>query len=326
MNGAALRAAWHPVCYGDALKGEPLAATLLDERLVIWRDAAGKAHALRDRCVHRGTALSLGRVENDRIVCAYHGWQFGTDGQCRHIPQFEDPSRVPQRACVPAFRCMEQLGLVWVALEEPRWPVPAVPEFADVRWHVVQTGPFAWNASASRQLENFTDFGHFPFVHQGLLGDPSKAVVAPHEVAIEGAVVRYAYGRPDQANTEKMPVFAAEEKKDSTRRTRYAIHLPFTIVEYIDWGGADGMVYLFVSQPVSEAKCIGYCLVARNYNTDQPDTVMQEFERTIFAQDQRIIESQAPAAVPFAADDELHLAFDKVALAYRRAMREQGLA
>jgi phenylpropionate dioxygenase-like ring-hydroxylating dioxygenase large terminal subunit len=322
----ALRSVWHPVGYGAELTDAPRSVTLLDERIVLWRDGEGVARALRDACVHRGTALSLGRVDGGTIVCPYHGWRFGTDGRCRHIPQLPDPARVPSRAAVPAYRCEERDGLLWVALEAPRWPVPDIPEFADPRWRVVRTGPFEWNADASRQLENFTDFGHFPFVHEGLLGDPANAVVAPYPVETEGHVVRYAYGRPDQANTAALPVFAAAERKDSTRRTRYAIHLPYTIVEHIDWGGTDAMVYLFVAQPVRAGRCIGYCLVARNYNLDQPDALMQEFERTIFGQDQRIVESQRPPVVPFESDAELHLAFDKVALAWRRAMRDNGFA
>jgi vanillate O-demethylase monooxygenase subunit len=323
---SALRRVWHPVGYSADLAGTPRSATLLDERIVLWRDGAGLAHALRDACVHRGTALSLGRVDGETIVCPYHGWRYGADGKCRHIPQLSDPARVPTRAVVPAYRCEERHGLVWVALEDPRWPLPEIPEFGDPRWRVVRTGPFEWNADASRQLENFTDFGHFAFVHEGLLGDPANAVVAPYEVQTEGHVVRYAYGRPDQPNTERLPVFAAEERKDATRRTRYAIHLPYTIVEHIDWGATDAMVYLFAAQPVSAGRCIGYCSVGRNYNLDQPDEVMQAFERTIFEQDRRIVESQLPSSVPFEPDAELHLAFDKVALAWRRAMREQGLA
>jgi len=326
MNANALRAAWHPVSYSADLRGAPRAAVLLDEPIVLWRDAGGRARAMRDRCVHRGTALSLGRVEQGAIVCPYHGWRFDPEGRCVHVPQLDDPARVPAKACVPAYRCEERLGLVWVSLEAPRWAVPEVPEFADPAWRVVRTGPFAWNAHASRQLENFTDFGHFAFVHEGLLGDPAKPVVAQHEVAIDGPVVRYAYGRPDQPNTGKLPVFAAEDRKSETRRTRYAIHLPFTLVEHIDWGGTDGMVYVFVSQPVGASRCIGYCLVARNYNLDQPEAVMQEFERTIFGQDQRIIESQPDGPVPLDGDAELHMAFDKVAIAYRRALREQGFA
>jgi len=321
-----LRRCWHPVGYSCGLDRGPRATTLLDEPLVLWRDSAGAAHAFRDVCVHRGTALSLGAVEGDEIVCAYHGWRYRGDGACTAIPQLPDPTRVPARASAVLYRCVERYGLVWVALEEPRWHLPEVPELDDPAWRVVPTGPFAWRADASRQVENFTDFGHFAFVHRGLLGDPAKPVVAAHEVVSDGHVLRYAYGRPDQPNTAAFPVFAAKERKDETRRTRYALHLPYTIVEHIDWGGADGMVYLFASQPVSADRCVGYCLVGRNYNLDQSDEVMQDFERTIFGQDQRVVESQRPDHVPFDLAAELHLTFDAVAVAYRRAMRAQGLA
>jgi vanillate O-demethylase monooxygenase subunit len=321
---SALRRCWHPVGYAEELTGAPRATVLLGEPLVLWRDSAGGVHAFRDVCVHRGTALSLGAVEGDEIVCPYHGWRYRGDGACTAIPQLAEPSRVPARARAMAYRCVERYGILWAALDDPRWPVPDVPELDDPAWRVVRTGPFAWRSDASRQVENFTDFAHFAFVHRGLLGDPARPVVAPHEVMADGPVLRYRYGRPDQPNTEAFPVFAAGERKDEMRRTRYALHLPYTIVEHIDWGGAEGMVYFFASQPVSAERCVGYCLVARNYNLDQADAVMQEFERTIFGQDQRIVESQRPAQVPFDLAAELHLTFDAVAVAYRRAMRAHG--
>ena len=54
--------------------------------------------------------------------------------------------------------------------------------------------------------------------------------------------------------------------------------------------------------------------------------MLQEFENTIFNQDQVVVESQRPEQVPFDLADELHMKFDAVAVAYRRAMRTQGLA
>jgi phenylpropionate dioxygenase-like ring-hydroxylating dioxygenase large terminal subunit len=325
-RNAALRPCWHPVAYAADVTTAPRATTLLDEPLVLWRDTRGAAHAFRDVCVHRGTALSLGRVEGDEIVCAYHGWRYGGDGACTAIPQLAEPARVPARARAIAHTAVERFGLVWVALEPPRWPLPEVPELESAAWRTVRTGPFGWACDASRQVENFTDFGHFAFVHPGLLGDPGRAVVASHEVQTDGHVLRYAYGRPDAPNTDAFPVFAAEARKDETRRTRYALHLPYTIVEHIDWGASDGLVYFFASQPVTAERCIGYCLLARNYNLEQPDAVLQAFERTIFGQDQRVVESQRPERVPFDLTAELHLTFDAVAVAYRRAMRAHGLA
>lgn len=324
----ALRRCWHPVAYAADVAGAPRGADLLGCPLVLWRDSRGAVHAFDDLCVHRGTALSRGQVRGDELVCAYHGWRYGVGGACTFIPQLAEPTQVPARARAVTRACQERYGLVWVALEEPRWPLPEVPELEDRAWKVVRTGPFAWRCDASRQVENFTDFGHFAFVHPGLLGDPDQPVVAPYEVRVEGPVLRYDYARPDSKNTDDFPVYAEGGRQADRRLTRYALHLPFTIVEHIGWqcqGSSEAMVYFFASQPVALDRCIGYCLVARNYNLDQPDGVMQEFERVIFGQDQQVVESQRPEAVPFDLAAELHLRFDAVAVAYRRAMQGNGL-
>jgi vanillate O-demethylase monooxygenase subunit len=72
--------------------------------------------------------------------------------------------------------------------------------------------------------------------------------------------------------------------------------------------------------------CAGYLVIARNYDRDRPVKVLRDFEDTIFEQDRRIVESQRPEKVPFDLAEEMHLKFDAVAVAYRRAMRQQGLA
>lgn len=322
----ALRSCWHPVAYArDVPSGAPVAVDLLGEPVVLWRDSAAAVHAFRDVCIHRGTALSLGSVQGDEIVCAYHGWRYATGGVCTAIPQLADPTRVPAKARVAAFRCVERFEIVWVALDEPRWPLPEVPEFDDGRWKLVLTGPFSWRCDASRQIENFTDFGHFPWVHPGLLGDPSRPEVPDHDVRTEGHVLHYQVVRPEAPNSEDFPVFANAEAVKPERRSRYELHLPYTLVLRLGWGGAEGMIYFFTCQPQSDDRTAGYLVIGRNYNLDQPDTVLQDFEDVIFDQDKRIVESQRPERVPFDLADELHLRFDAVAVAYRRAMRAQRL-
>ena len=281
---------------------------------------------MSDLCVHRGTALSLGSVRGDEIMCPYHGWRYRGDGRCVAIPQLEDPSRVPAKARVAAFRAQERYGLIWAALEEPRWPLPEVPELEDSGWTVVTAGPYAWQCDAARQVENFTDFGHFPWVHPGLLGDPGRPVVPTHQVRADGNVLRYEIVRPEAPNSEDFPVFGNEQAGPPERRSRYELHLPYTIVLRLGWGGQRGMVYFFASQPAAADRCAGYVIIGRNYNMSQPDQVIREFEDTIFGQDQVVVESQRPERVPFDLAAELHLRFDAVAVAYRKAMREQGLA
>jgi phenylpropionate dioxygenase-like ring-hydroxylating dioxygenase large terminal subunit len=322
----ALRACWHPVGFAAGLAGEPAHADLLGEPLVIWRGSDGGVRAMSDLCVHRGTALSLGSVQGDEIVCPYHAWRYRADGRCVAIPQLADPSRVPARARVAAFRAQERYGLIWVALEEPRWPLPEVPELETGDWTVVTAGPYAWECDAARQVENFTDFGHFPWVHPGLLGDPSRPVVPRHEVRTEGHVLHYTIVRPEAANSDEFPVFGNEQAGPPERRSRYELHLPYTITLRLGWGGEKGMVYFFASQPVSAGRCAGYVVIGRNYNLDQSEAVIRDFEDTIFGQDQVVVESQRPDRVPFDLAAELHLKFDAVAVAYRRAMRGAGLA
>jgi len=324
----ALRRCWHPVAYSRSVGDGPHAATLLDDPIVLWRDSAGTPHAFKDLCIHRGTALSLGSVQGDEIVCAYHGWRYRADGACTVIPQHEDPTMVPKKARAEAFGCQERYGLIWVAMEPPRWPLPSVPEIEDPSWRTVVAldPPATWKCDASRQVENFTDFAHFPWVHPGLLGDPSRPVVPPHDVRVEdGHVLHYEFVRPEAPNSSEYPVFPDFSREKPTRHTRYQLHLPYTIVVRMSWGKYGTLVYLFSSQPVAADRCIGYVLIARNYNLGQSDHHLQDFEQVIFGQDKRVVESQRPEQVPFDLAAELHLKFDAVAVAYRRAIGAAGL-
>jgi len=293
---------------------------------VLWRGPDGAARVLSDLCVHRGTALSLGRIRGEELVCAYHGWRYAADGRCVAIPQLADPGRVPARARVSAYAAQERYGLIWVALEPPRWPLPEVPELEDGGWMVVRAGPYRWACDAARQVENFTDFGHFPWVHPGLLGDPDRPVVPRHEVHTGGQVLRYEIVRPEAENSEDFPVFGNEQAGPPQRRSRYELHLPYTIALRLGWGGERSMVYFFASQPLAADRCAGYVVIGpqlqpRPARPDHPGVRGHDLRpgpgRGRIA---------APERVPFDLAAELHLKFDAVAVAYRKAMRDQGLA
>jgi nitrite reductase/ring-hydroxylating ferredoxin subunit len=76
---------WHPVAYADEVGERPVAVRLLVDEFVVVR-LRGEVRAFVDRCVHRGTPLSLGWVDNDRLRCSYHGWAYDCDGACVEIP------------------------------------------------------------------------------------------------------------------------------------------------------------------------------------------------------------------------------------------------
>jgi phenylpropionate dioxygenase-like ring-hydroxylating dioxygenase large terminal subunit len=88
---------WNVACASVQLKSEPFSTQLGETKIVLFRDQNQKACALLDRCRHRGFPLSKGKMENGRIACGYHGWQFEGSGQCesfrpkRQINPFRNP-------------------------------------------------------------------------------------------------------------------------------------------------------------------------------------------------------------------------------------------
>ena len=87
IESEALKNEWHVVYRSkDLADGDVRPIRLLGQDLVLWR-SRGRAVAWLDLCIHRGTALSLGWVADDCLVCPYHAWRFDSSGACVRIPQ-----------------------------------------------------------------------------------------------------------------------------------------------------------------------------------------------------------------------------------------------
>ena len=56
-----------------------------------------------------------------------------------------------------------------------------------------------------------------------------------------------------------------------------------------------------------------------------PDASFQDFQNTIFGQDQPVLESQRPKRLPLDLRAELHTVADKASSAYRRYLKESGI-
>ncbi|MGH9679682.1 MAG: Rieske 2Fe-2S domain-containing protein, partial [Candidatus Acidiferrales bacterium] len=84
IDGELLWGFWYPALAGKELRGRALVTSRrMDVPLVLGRDAAGKAFALRDVCPHRAFPLSAGSCDGETVECTYHGWRFDTHtGQC----------------------------------------------------------------------------------------------------------------------------------------------------------------------------------------------------------------------------------------------------
>ena len=84
--------------------------------LVAWRGETGGLHVWEDRCPHRGMRLSFGFVRGETLTCLYHGWRYGGDGGCKHIPAHPD-LKPPATICAKAYASTVSRGIVFAAPE-----------------------------------------------------------------------------------------------------------------------------------------------------------------------------------------------------------------
>jgi phenylpropionate dioxygenase-like ring-hydroxylating dioxygenase large terminal subunit len=328
MNSDSLRRFWHPVSWASELGATPRSTELLDELLVVWRRADGTPVAMDRTCPHRGTSLALGSVHDDCIVCPYHGWQFAADGACTSIPQLAGGSTIPARARTTTYRCEERHGLVWVALDAPVADIPDFPEWSDPAYRHVECPSYRWSTSAPRMVENFTDFGHLGWLHDGYLGTKSDMVVAAHHVDDREQALTYEVSMTVPNTNDEFAV--TDLSSAHGRQTNsYVLTLPHAIhlrCTYHETGGHRTL--FFVAQPHSATESTGFCFQSRDFDLDGADAPYAEFQDLLAEQDRPIVESQLPVELPLEPTAELQLPFDKVAIAYRRALSrlERGAA
>lgn len=308
---------WHVVARSSDLpEGAIAKARLLGEDLVIWR-IDGAPHVWQDLCMHRGTRLSLGQVEDGNLVCAYHGWTYDPEGQCVRFPAHPD-QKPPKTAHTRVYQTRENYGYVWACLGSPQVDLPDFPEWGDPSYRKIICRPFTYHAGAPRAVENFLDVGHFPFVHAGLLGDKEHTRIEDYEVntspnGILATNVRVWQPDPDGTGVGKFVNYT------------YGVRRPFTAYFSKSSDGEKYMIQLNVT-PVAELECIAWMTIGMNYGHDVPEEELMGFQEKIVSQDMPIVESQRPERLPLDLQAELHLRSDRIAVAYRKWLRQLGLS
>ncbi|MHB1556100.1 MAG: Rieske 2Fe-2S domain-containing protein [Isosphaeraceae bacterium] len=124
---------WYAVLESrEVVAGKPRGVRRLGEDLVFWRDGQGRLSVLKDRCPHRSSQLSLGKIVAGRIQCPFHGSEYDGDGACQLIPANGRAAHVPRVFQCRVCPAQEAHGFVWVWHGRPRDEYPPVPWFSDV--------------------------------------------------------------------------------------------------------------------------------------------------------------------------------------------------
>jgi phenylpropionate dioxygenase-like ring-hydroxylating dioxygenase large terminal subunit len=170
---------WYAILESDEVKkGKPTGVTRMGEKLVAWRDSAGKASVMSDKCPHRGVALSIGEIRADCIQCPFHGFEYDTSGACKLVPANGKNSQPPKKLQVQTYPTNEAHGLIYIWWGEPRETYPPLPFFESIdEKFVYSTVRDHWNTNYSRAIENQLDVVHLPFVHRTTIGRGNKTLV-----------------------------------------------------------------------------------------------------------------------------------------------------
>lgn len=186
-----LRNAWYAACWSDDLDaGALVSKTILNDPMVLWRDADGAPVALEDRCCHRHLPLSLGRLTGRTLQCGYHGLEFDASGVCVRVP---GQSRVPPGAGVRSWPVRERHSMVWVWTGDPAAAddslIPNLWWLDDPGW--ARAGGYIHMKADYRLLiDNLLDLTHVSYIHRDTLaGDPKEALV-PVRTIRDGDAIR----------------------------------------------------------------------------------------------------------------------------------------
>ncbi len=182
--GELMRRYWQPVALSTEVADLPRKVRILGEDLILYRDRRGRAGLLYPRCMHRGTSLFYGRVEDEGIRCCYHGWLFDAEGRCLDQPCEPDHGRHRDQARQPWYPVEELYGLVFAYLGPPQ-KKPVLPRYDvldDLRADqelVCTLGGFAATGDSSLQIvpnswlhmnDNIMDPFHVHVLHSTFSG------------------------------------------------------------------------------------------------------------------------------------------------------------
>ena len=308
---------WYVICRKEEIEeNKILLKYVFDQEIIIWKKKE-RIMAWENLCIHRGSRLSLGSINNGILKCAYHGWEYNQDAQCVKIPSQPD-IKIPKKACVKSYKVIEKMNMVWINLSKEVNDFVNIKEFNESNFNHVASGPYIMNASAPRAIENFLDVAHFPFVHENHLGVKDKPMIDDYDVVssnkgIHASNVKVFQPNPDGTNKSGEVIYD------------YHVHSPFVASLGKDVSKNERFVLVFYVTPISETESMIYTLTLMNFGK-LDDKIVRDYQDFITAQDVPIVESQRPELLPMDLQEELSIRSDKISIAYRRYLKKMNIS
>jgi phenylpropionate dioxygenase-like ring-hydroxylating dioxygenase large terminal subunit len=312
---------WYPIAVAAKVADQPVATTLLDQKLVLYRTPRGVTVA-DNLCLHRGVPLTMGWCEEGEIVCKYHGFRYDAEGRCVKIPAHPGAA-IPPKLRLHTYPVVEKYGLIWTCLSgAPANVLPDIPQWNADGFQCAIPDPLDLKAAAGRQLEGFLDVAHFAWLHHETFGDRNNPVVPhyPVEKTPTGLHIEYRstvgnYLRQDGTG------YATE---DGVVRI-FDVTLPFSARLVVEMPDEARLVILNSASPVSARETRLFPLLMRNYDLNEPVGPFIDYNNKIFDEDRDVVQAQCPEDLPIDLTAEVHIRADRTSIAYRQELARLGL-
>jgi nitrite reductase/ring-hydroxylating ferredoxin subunit len=228
--------------------GSFLTYDILDDSVIVVRTGPDTLKAHHNVCVHRGRRLidtpertksACGHKKS--FVCGFHGWTYGLDGDCTHIPEQQDwqGSLTPQNTHLAPVQVDTWGGWIWINLDPHGEPLRDYLEPAAtmldpfnlqnmrVKWRKWLTFQCNWKVA----IEAFNETYHVATTHPqfnkfGTFRGWAKAqgkhsnigYDAPKGLTETKSKIRLGTGDP-RISTAEMQMYTLEETNATTTKT-----------------------------------------------------------------------------------------------------------
>jgi len=292
---------WYAILHIDEITVKPLGIKRFGLDLVVWRDLDNQVVVMEDRCPHRSAKLSIGYICNGNITCPFHGFQFGSDSDCKLAPEF---NKAIPRLRVNKYKSQVKIGMLWVYLGEDEQnllidPLIEVHELFSGKYSVVRKN---WRSNITRCIENQLDYTHLPEVHKTTIGRNFKMPENPRFIQDGNNILSLQHDEHD---------------------------IPSSIYVYpnswiLNIGNRIKLIVYFV--PISAEETRFYIFAYRKFLTNaliKPlmDFVMNYSNMVILKQDQSVVLSQG-SGFSYAAEGELLMRHDGAIRLFREIWKD----
>ncbi len=225
---------WYAVEYDHVIKpGQVIEVKFWKNSIALYREKNGQLVALENRCAHRQLPLSLGQVNDDRLVCYYHGWAYNQEGKVIDIPHdlFDKPMPVCK---INSYPVKVRYGLIWIFPGNSKLAqekqIPDIPELEGKdRWACVPLD-FTWKAHHSMIIDNVSDFTH-AYLHRQYRPFTDAKLTKCEQ---QGDQIFVSYNT--QVGTGKVSGLFVDRKRVNTNSMELCYEYPY------QWSNTDGRI------------------------------------------------------------------------------------